>query len=736
MYLLPNAARPTAAPEQFVDLPRVTRIARRHLRLMAIVFLSIVAATAAATLMTRPTYTAGVQLMIDKPNGRLLSRDDNASASSQFALDASIVETEVEVLRSPAVAEAVVRELQLDRDPEFNSALGRPSPLDRLRGFVASLARSATEKPGGERQSPIVEAVRGQLKVNRVGTSYIIRLEFSSRSPQKSAQIANAFARNYLTAQRQARFETSRDASAWLHDRIGELRQRVATAETALQNYRIQNNLLSAQGATLTEQEISNLNQQAALTRAQQAEAQARLSTAMRQIDKGSTGEDLGETLSSPVIQDLREQRAQVSLRLANMQSRYGPRHPDVQKVSSELSDIDDQIRAEIKRIISNLQAQAVVARERNASLDRSVAQSRQGLADSNRSLVRLNELQRDADAERTLYESFLGKYKEMSAEAGLVPTDAHIVSLARAPNGPSAPTKTLNLALGAALGLAAAASAALLTEMFQKGFLDAESVERELSVAYLGSIPSLHSIAGADDRLRERPIDHLVAKPLSAFAEAFRSLRAAIEFSRLGSKVKVLAVTSSVAYEGKTTTSLGLARSAALAGVRTVVVDCDLRQQAVNRLLEAPPKVGLVEVLRGAVPLDEALTLDEASGAMVLPLVDPHMTPEDLFDSRAMRDLLSELRRRFDFIILDTAPVILVTETRTVARQADAVLLLVRWRKTPRALAQTAVRLLASAGASIAGVALTRVDLRHPAALHPGDPATHYVGEKTYYRN
>lgn len=734
MYLIPNAARPAASPDQILDLPRIMRAGRRHFRLMAIVFLAVIATAAAATMVMTPVYSASVELMIDKPAGRLLERGESPGEPSREALDASSVETEVEVLRSPAVAEAVVRELRLDRDPEFNAALSPPSPLARLRGVFSSIGRSASGPSEAERRNPIVNAVRSRLKVGRIGTSYIIRVSFTSREPRKAARIADAFAANYLRLQRDAKVEASRDASAWLYGRIGELRHRVVTAETALQNYRIQNNLLSAQGSTLSEQEISNLNHQAALTRAQEAEAQARLSIAMSQLKRGSAGDDLGESLNSPVIQDLRQQRALVSQKLANLQTRYGPRHPELLKVKGELDDIDGQIQAEIKRIISNLQAQAAIARERNASIDRSVTGARQGLADSNRSIVRLNELRRDADAERILYESFLGKYKELSAEAGLVRTNAHVVSPARTPGVPSAPKKTLNLALGAVLGLAAAVSAALLREVLQKGLTDADGVERELNIAYLGSIPELASIAAPDDLLRERPMDYLVAKPLSSFAEAFRSLRAGLEFSRLGSKVKVLAVTSSVSDEGKTVTSMGLARSAALAGMRTVVVDCDRRRHAVNQLVDGSPEVGLVEVLKGSATLEEALTPDLASGAMVLPLAEPNLTGEDLFDSRAMRDLLSDLRRRFDLVILDTAPVVLVTETRTVARQADAVLLLLHWRETPRALAQTSVRLLAAAGATVVGVAFTRVDLRQQASLHPGDPATHYLGQKAYF--
>ena len=733
MYLTPNAARQPAAAEPILDLARVLRMGRRHLRLMAGVFLGILAVTAAVTMTTKPVYTGSVQLMMDKPGAKLLTEDDNKNSLSQGALDASAVETEVEMLRSPALAETVVRNLQLDRDPEFNPALGPPSLLSRVRDFISS--PGLTDRSAEKQLSPTASAVRSRLKATRIGTSYIIRLDFTSRDPAKAALIANTYASDFLRSQLDAKFEASREATTWLQSHIGELRQRVANAETALQNYKIQNGLMSAEGATLTEQEISNLNQQAAIMRANQAESQARLNTAMGQIAHGSTGDDIGETLTSPVIQQLRQRRAELSVQVANLQSRYGPRHPELLKAQSELTDADAQIQAEITRITSNLQAQTAVARERSASIEGSVADARQTLAQNNRSVVRLNELKRDADAERTLYEGFLNKFKELSAEAGLAQTDAHIVSLADKPDFPSAPKKGLNLALGAVLGVAAAVSSALLTEMFERGLHDAEIVERELSVAYLGSIPRLSSIMISDRaRRRERPIDHLVSKPVSSFAESFRSLRAAIDYSSLGSKVKVLAVTSSLSGEGKTTTSIGLARSAALAGIRTVIIDCDLRQQAIADLLELSPTVGLVEVLNGEASLDEALMLDEKSGAMVLPLVESRFTPEDPFNSPRMIELMKELRRRFDLIILDTPPVILVTESRTVARCADAVLLLAHWRRTPRVLVQTALRMLVGSGANLAGVALTHVDLRQHASLDPADPTAHYLTHKNYY--
>ena len=711
---------------------------RRHLRLMAAVFLVVLAATAAFTMAARPTYTASVQLMVDKPGQKLLATDSDPAASSERALDNGTVETEVEVLRSPALAASVVRDLHLERDREFNPALARPTLLARARSLVGSLFSFSAAEPASlqksEAQSPITQALAGHVAVRRVGTSYIIRLDVSSTDPEKSARIANAFARNYLGSQLAAKFKASQTGRDWLHAHMDELRENVLRAESALQNYKIQNKLLSADGATLTELEISSLDQQAVLSRAQQAEAEARLKTAMSQLASGSSGDDVGEALSSPVVQRLRQQRAEAGAKVASLESRYGPRHPDLLKAKQELAELDGQIQSEIERVVSNLRAQAAVAAERVASVDQSLNKSRAGLAATNRSQVRLDDLQRTADAERTLYEAFLSKYKELSAEAGLVQAQAHIVSLARAPDAPSAPNLQLNLLLGVAAGLACAAGSALVGEMFEKGFAEAEKMESELGLPYLGAIPSLHSMTALRDPLRVRPADHLIAKPISTFAESFRNLRAAIDFPRLTSKVRVLAVTSSLPGEGKSTTALALARSAALAGINTVVVDCDLRQRALDNMAGVAPRVGLVEVLNRSASLREALLVDEASGAMLLPVSTSLFTPKDLLNSKAMETLLGNLRRRFDLVILDTAPVILVAETRAVVRQADAVVLLVHWRRTPRVLVQTAVRLLVDAGVNLAGVALTRVDLRQKANIDPVDPTAFYRRHHKYY--
>ncbi|MBU2136034.1 MAG: polysaccharide biosynthesis tyrosine autokinase [Alphaproteobacteria bacterium] len=720
--------------DQF-DLRRLFNIFRRRVRLFgavaALVFLAAIFITFTAT----PMYTATANVMLDTRQEQVVNVE---AVLSGLPADSSVVDTEVEILKSRRLAERVVNALQLSQDPEFNSELAPPSLLSNVKDSVLGVVSSAKPRdipddPIAQQkaQERIVDAVLSRLSVRRAGLTYVINVSFESESPTKAATIANKFAELYLLEQLEAKFDATQQANAWLNTRLDGLRQQVLTDEAAVQNYRIANNLLSAAGTNLTETEISNYNQSLAEARAQVAEDQARLSTARSQLARGSSGDDLGEALSSPVIQQLRQQRATVSAKVADLQGRYGERHPEMLTANRQLTDIDAQIQAEIQRIISNLEAKVQVSRQRAAAIGGSLSNARGTLVGNNQAQVRLNELERTAEASRTLYESYLNRYKETSSQQGIEQSDARVVSSATIPTGQSSPKVPLNLALGLVLAMGCGLGAVVLAEMLDSGLATAEDVEHRLEVSYLGAVPLLASVA---EGKMGSPIDYVIDKPLSSFAEAFRNLRASVIYSRLGEAVKVVAITSSLPGEGKTTTSVCLARSAAQQGLKVILVDCDLRRRSVNRLFGAEPARGLIEVLAGEATLEEVLTTDQVTGARLLPLAKSSMTPKDVFGSAAMDRLLEELRRTYDLVILDTAPVLPVADTRVLAPKADVVVFLAHWRKTPQHAIEAAFRLLSGTGAHLAGVALTQVDMKQQAKYGYGDPGYYYAEYKKYY--
>ena len=734
--------RPAAGAAAPIDLPRVLASFRRHLRLFITVTVVVVAAVAFMTLRATPRYTSTATLVIDEhtPDVLHLNTLTPQEAEQQTgSSDSSAVDTEVEILKSRALASKVVDQFHLDQDPEFNGALHRRGRLAFLSDFITGEdSTPGANDPAVAKQREyqrVVDAVMSDLAVTRAGQSYTIDLAFTSFVPSKATAIANAFAQNYLTEGLDAKFDASHSATGWLDGRLADLRQQVVTADTAVEQYKIANNLMSAQGATLTEQEISSLDNQLATARSEDAEQDARLKTAQRQLAAGSNGDDVGEALSNPVIQTLRAQRSQASAHLADLRAHYGEKYPDVVKARRALADIDNQIQVEIQRIISNLKALSEVAHTRTASLASTANQTRGSLAGNNRAMVRLDELQRDDEAARAIYDGFLARYKETIAKEGIQQSDARMVSPAKIPTSASKPNKKLDLIIALVLGLVSGVLAVLLSELLARGISNSAEVEEVLGLPAVGEIPTLASTldlkVGRPMR-RPDPVAYVVAKPLSRFAESFRNLRTSLLTSRPGHAVKVIAVTSALPGEGKTTTALCLARTIALSGSAVVLVDCDLRQRSINRILPTEPTVGLLEVLNGTASLQEALVRDEASGALVLPLAKSAFTPRDMFGSEAMAVLLGELRRHFEVVLLDTAPILAVADTRVLCPQADAVLLLTKWRRTSRKAVESALHGLSSE-TFIAGVALTQVNVREQALA--GEGAAHYYrAYRKYY--
>lgn len=728
-------AAPARGGGDLFSLKNLLAIFRRRMRLFGGVALLIFLVALLLTVQATPRYSAEARVMFNTRQEQVMA---SAEVLSRLPIESGVIDTEVEVLQSRALARQVAANLRLENDPEFNWALRPPSGLDQLMARIQGRTLPRPEAPrtpedieaGRERAT---SALRGGLSVRRSGLTYIVGVGFTSLDPEKAARIANAFAEQYILNQIEAKFSATDQANTFLSSRLDELRAEVLAAETAVERYRVANNLLSSSGTTLTEQEISTYNQQLATARAEQAVEEARLRTARSQLARGSIGDDVGEALQSSVVSQLRGQRSAVATRVADLEANYGPRYPELIRARQELAAIDGQIAAEIRRVISNLEARVQVARDRTASVQATLGQARGTLAGNNAAGVRLNELERNAESVRTLYEGLLERYQETSAQAGGATADSRIVSEARANGNPTSPNVPVNLALGFILALGAGLAALVIAEMLDDGLMTADDVENRLGLPTLGSIPLLMSIAEGKDR-RMLPTDYLIARPLSGFAEAFRSLRTSILYARVGEPVKVIAVTSALPGEGKTTTAVCLAISGAKAGSRVVIVDCDIRRRNVSKLLGVDAKVGLLDVLDGDVSLKDALMQGETSGAWVLPIAHREFTPKEVFNTEAMGRLLDTLRQDFDLVILDTAPVLAIAETRVLASRSDAVVFLTRWRKTPAKAADAALKALEQSEAHVAGVVLTQVDVNQQARYGYGDPGYYYSSVKKYY--
>ena len=723
-----QSAAPARRADDRLDLRALITAFRRRLRLFLAVLLTVMVLVMALTLRQTPIYVAQAQVVLNMREENVAPTAKQAPTSLPTSDRAS---TEVEVIRSRDMAGAVVDALHLQDDPRFNPLL-RPAggPMATLRGLLGQPEPPPLQLPAATVRNLMIDLLRGSLTVTRVAETYALSIAVATTAPDNAARIANEFARQYTQGQLQEKQGENQSAVHFLAGRLEELRRQAQIDTERVQQYRIAHNLLSTSGASLTEQEISTYNQSVATARAAAAEDRARLTTALAQLRSGSSGDDVGEALGSSVVGGLRARQAEVSGRLATLEARYGSRHPDVLRTRSELDDVNRQIQAEIKRVISNLEAKTRVSDQRLASITESLSSARGTLTQNNRAMVGLDDLTRRATASQELYESYMARYKEEAAQGGTERADARVISPAVPPRYPTSPRPLLSLFLALVFGSALGLGAAFLAEMLFSGFTTGDDVETKLDLRYLGGVPALGSVLPK----ARSAIDAVVQEPMSGFAEAFRNLRTSLHYAG-GGQARVVAITSALPKEGKTTTAICLARTIALGGERVVLVDCDARQRGISRMFrEADDRPGLIEVLRGTATLDDALLLDVPSGAWSLRMARAEREIGDLLTGEAMSELLAELRRRFDHVLLDTAPVLPIADTRALTTLADQVLFVARWRSTPDHAVKAALRLLPLNYVRIAGVALSRVDMRKQGKFGHGDASYYYSQYADYY--
>ena len=738
---VPFAGRPTAVvPGQdgLVDIKAILTAVRKRFFLATFTFIVTFAVIAAYTLQQTPIYQTQTRLMLDTRAGNDI---DLGSMFSGLAPNTAIIDTELEVMQSETMLSKVVEELNLTQYPEFNYTLQEPSGLkamiNELKGNIFDLIGMGggeevqqVQMTPEEQQEALHDfatwRLQSAISVNRLGPTYIIDIRARSEDPQLAALIANAVADQYIVEQLEAKLQAARRQNIWLSERLEDLRTEVNDKESEVEAFRRDTGLLVAQGSTLTEQQINDLSRQQSQRRSVLSEAESRLSDVRVRINSGSGVDSIAEVLGSQEISDLRRQQAEVQRRAADLATRYGPLHPERVAVNNELADVRASIDAAVSRVVSSLESQVAVARRNLEDTNRELAGARATLISNNQASVRLRELEREAEAARTLYEDFLERFKASDDQADLAKADARVLNEAGVPGAPASPQVMINLILGFLFGGAAAGAVVLLSELSENHFSHGEEIERAFGVPSIGAIPLLIG------RGKRNPGDYAIENPLSAYSESIRNIRASIVFADLDNPAKTVAICSSLPNEGKTMTTYSLGRLSALSGSKTLIIDGDFRRRQLTEAARLEPEAGLIEHLFGEVALDDAIHVDEATGMHILPLTSTRNTPRDVFGSRAFDALLQRLETAYDLIVIDTGPLLLMAESRVIVSKVDQTIVVAKWRSTARQALQQTINILQQFNASIAGIALTFVDLRKKRFL--GTSSASYKAYSKYY--
>jgi len=735
-YVIPDepAARPAAESWKYptVDLREMGRILRRRYKMMALPAAALLGLAVIYLLFATTLYTATSTVLVDPRRANVV--ETNQSVLSNFGTDDATIESQTLLIQSVAILVRVVGKLKLTEDPEFMPKPGLLDPIKRL--VLSSSGPSDGASPEDAARARSVEILQKRMKVIRQGTTFLVDIAVSSESPQKAATIANAIADAYFEEQVRAKYDATRIAATWLNGQIDELKSRVVASEKAVEDYRSANNLMVSQGVTLNDQQITDLNNKLIAARVQTAEARAKYEQVQGIAKSGGDPGGINAAISSEMITKLRTQYADIAKNEADLSSKFGARHPLVANVRAQRRDTQRLINEEIRRILDSTRHDYDVARSRETSLQQSLDQLQGVSTSSGQAQVRLRELQREAEANRTQYESYLARSKETTAQESLEMPDSRIVTKASIPIRPSSPKTMLILGLAVMLGLGAGSVLAFLADYLDGRIKTLEQLEAISGVPALAAVPLIgarelarlarrgRNELGRHDpkstKLLPAPLQppltrYAIDEPGTFFAEAIRAVRLALQRTMRSQPVRVVQVTSALDSEGKTTLAINLAQSLALLGIRTLLIDGDLRNPQVTRALCPRADAGLLEVAVGQTAPEHAVLVDPSTGLSILPstrIKEVEFITELMFSDRIV-DVLDYFRHRYELIVIDSPPLVPLVDGRALAELADRIILALAWDQTPREVLSHAVDLLSPVSDRIMGTVLTRVDLR-----------------------
>jgi exopolysaccharide transport family protein len=712
---------------------------------------TIIGSALLALLVTQilpPQYTAVLKIAFEsrgQPAGELHGAGSGSASQEEAGVVAGIL-SEVEILKSRELAEKVINRLNLDQNPEFNPALAPATWFSRLD--VLELVRSrlpaewlppspsiTADQVAARERADIVKRFESRLEVKPVGRSRVFNVTFTAADPALAAKIVDTLADVYFAARYEERLANARRASEWLASNVQQLRSKVVEAERNVEAYRRQHDLFQGDKTSLVAAQIADLNLKLIDATASRLAAEAEASQARRVLNRSDDLEALDQILQSDLIQRFRGELLGVERREAEMTEKYGPRHPQMIQLTAEKQRLKDAIKSEVRKIVRGLESKAEAARIREAAFAKDLNGLKQQSSEANTASIALRGLEREAEANRLLLEKFMAAFIESSAreDARSAAAYARIISRPAVPDEPSFPRPAMVVLLALLAGILACVPIAAAAEAMDAGFRSAHQVEHELGVPVLAHVPAARNGRGA--RKRKQLTTQILDQPASIHADAIRSIYNKLAMASFGTLPRSIAFTSAEADEGKSTTALSLTRMLANTGRRVLLIDADLHRSHVAETFQLSVRPGLAELLSGAATLDQVIQRDPRTAADVIVAGQRQLNASDLLTTGAFPDLVRQLEDRYETIIIDTPPLMALTDAMFLANAAAATVMVVRWGTTRREVVKYAAMQLATATKRFEGIVLTQVHLKNHARYGYGDSARYATGMSRYYR-
>jgi succinoglycan biosynthesis transport protein ExoP len=724
---IPIATPPEAQAETSgLDLRSMLRFVWRRWKLIAAGLLLSALVGWLVLARATPLYTATAQVLLDTRKEKAIGEDN---ILTDLALNNSSVESQIAIMKSDALLRRVVEREHFVSAPPSARPAEPEGRLARLKArFWWAPPQVAPDPPYEALVQNAIESIKGAVSISRSGNAFVLNVSATSSDPQMAARIANAVAEAYVVDSLDARFDAAKRASAWLSDRLDEMRKQLRSSEEAVAQFKADNGLVTGGSAsvTLNDQQVSDLNAKLVAARAEVGDQKAGLDLLQSAIKKGKIDE-VPDVIKSGAVGALKGQLADVSRREADLLSRYSERHPFVVNVRAERREIERNLALELQRSSALLRNQYELSKGRVDQLEDLLKQAT-GLSGVDKQAgIKLRELERQASVNKTLFEDFLVRAKVTQEQASFGARESRVITPAKPPGEPSSPNRNQIMTIALVLGLGAGLGAAIGLEALKGGYHTAREIEEAFGIPVLATI----SRVGKDERIIDGVAvslpDQVIKKPLSRFSEAIRGLRSGIQMTDVDDPPKVIEVTSTLPNEGKTTIAVSLALSAAFAGQKVALIDADLRHPAASRHFGLEKEPGLVDLLVGNGGAD-LVRYQEGSNIWVLPCGSKSQNPSDLLNSQRMKALVASLKAAFDYVIIDTPPVGAVIDAAVLTQIADRTLLVVKWASTDRDGVERSVAKL-SLNRRVAGVALNFINDRQ--ALKYGSQVYPYAGKQ-----
>jgi capsular exopolysaccharide synthesis family protein len=655
-----------------------------------------------ATLLKAPLYTARTQIEISREQKNVTNVE--GLESQQEGRDLEFYATQYALLRAESLAERVARQLDLARSDAFFEAHG-VEPVAPADGSGGSAAPSSQALRKRERQA--VTLLLKHVDVVPVRMSRLVDVQYTSRSPQMSARIANAWTREFIGDTMDRQFASTADARRFLEQRLAALRTKLEQSERDVVRYASNKDIVTLdtvrdqEGRTFTQRtlastDLEQLNEALASARADRIAAESKA--------REGSAEYNAEVLTNPAIADLRAKREEAAAQYSQLMVRFEPGYPAARALSEQIKALDRAIARETNRITGSRRQGYAEALARENELQGRVNALKQQLDTQRQDSIQYNIYQREADTNRQLYDALLQRYKEIGVAGTVGASNIAIVDSAKVPNRPSSPNMLLNLALALLAGMAIAALTVFALEQIDEGVRNPDDVRAHLKLPLLGNVP----LAG-EEPLRE------LEDPKSHIAEAYFSVRSTLAFATTHGLPRSLAVTSTREGEGKSTTALALAEVIGRTGKRVLLIDGDLRSPSQHRFLAAGNERGLSNLLAGDDDLAEAVQPTAHRGLSLLSTGPLPPSPAELLSTERLGELLGGFLARFDHVVIDAPPVLGIADAPLIGRSVEGLVYVVEAETTPRRAVRAALQRLRGVGNHVFGVVVTKVDFsRH----------------------